>query len=262
MKTILDKDYNSHPGLSQSGAKEIIRSPLHFKAYLERDRDEQTPAQRIGSLVHLATLEPVKYDALICVAPECDRRTKDGKEIWASFQSSLRPGQEAITAKESELVTSVSIAAREALDKLCADLDAVIDSTEVPLEGTVNGTLIKGRLDAILLNEETGKRYVVDIKTTMDAGAESFAKDIANFKYYLQGAWYTTLAEAEGFYLIAVEKDAPNDWAIYTLDEAAHTKGLALMFSAIETFRQCNTFKQFPGYPKDIQTLALPKWVH
>ncbi len=262
MKTILEKDYNDHPGLSQSGAKEILRSPRHFKAYLERDRDEQTPAQRIGSLVHLASLEPVKYDALICVAPECDRRTKDGKEIWASFQSSLRPGQEAITQKESELVTSVSIAARDALDKLCADLDCVIDSTEVPLEGSINGTLIKGRVDAILLNEETGKRYVVDLKTTMDAGAESCGKDIANFKYYLQKAWYTKWAQADGFYFLAVEKDSPNEWAIYQLDEAGHTKGVALMLQAVETFRQCNTFKQFPGYPKDVQTLALPKWVH
>jgi exodeoxyribonuclease VIII len=259
MKIIKEENYNDHPGLSQSGAKEILRSPAHFKAYLERDRDEQTPAQRIGTLVHLATLQPDVFDATIVIAPECDKRTKEGKEIWAAFQSSLKPGQEAITAKDGDLITNVSIAAKDALDKLCSQLDAVVECVEVPLEGSINGTLIKGRLDAVLLAKD-GKRYVVDVKTTQDAGAESFGRDIANFKYYLQQAWYTTLAKADGFYFIAVEKDAPNEWAIYTLDEAGHTKGVALMLSAVETFRQCNTFKQFPGYPKDILTLALPKW--
>ena len=29
----------------------------------------------------------------------------------------------------------------------------------------------------------------------------------------------------------------------------------------LEAARSCNTFKQFPGYPKEVQTVSLPKWV-
>jgi hypothetical protein len=70
-----------------------------------------------------------------------------------------------------------------------------------------------------------------------------------------------TLAHADQFVFLAVEKDFPNCWATYTLDEAAHQKGLAMMNSAIDLFRSCNTFKQYPGYPQEVQTLSLPKWV-
>jgi hypothetical protein len=258
--TIPDDAYSTHAGLSQSGAKELLRSPAHFKQYLERDRSEQTPAQRLGTLIHLASLQPKVFDATIVVAPECDKRTKEGKEIFAAFQSSLKPGQEAISQKDSELVTNVSIAARAGLDKLMKDLDGEYMITEVPMVGRVNGTDIKGRLDAIITTK-SGKRIVVDIKTTMDAGAESFGRDIANYKYFLQQAWYTTLAHADQFVFLAVEKDAPNCWACYQLDEASHQKGLVLMNSAIDLFKSCNTFKQFPGYPQEVQTLSLPKWV-
>lgn len=256
---IPDDEYNNHPGLSQSGAKELLRSPRHFQEYLNRDRSEQTPAQRLGTLIHLASLQPRVFDATIVVAPECDKRTKEGKEIWASFQSSLQPGQEAITAKDGELVTAVSIAARAGLDKLMKDYDGESMITEVPMVGRVNGTDIKGRLDAIITTKD-GRRIVVDIKTTTDAGTP-FVKDIANYLYYLQAAWYTTLAHADEFVILAVEKDAPNEWACYALDAEAKQKGLALMNSAIDLFRSCNTFKQFPGYPKEVQTVSLPKWV-
>lgn len=256
--TIPDDAYNNHAGLSQSGAKELLRSPAHFKAYLERDRSEQTPAQRLGSLIHLASLQPKVFDATIVIAPECDKRTKEGKEIWAAFQSSLKDGQEAITAKEGELVTAVSIAARAGLDKLMKDYDGESMITEVPMVGRVNGTDIKGRLDAIITTKD-GRRIVVDIKTTTDAGS-AFVKDMANYMYYLQEAWYTTLAHADGFVFLAVEKDYPNEWACYSLDAEGHQKGLALMNTAIDAFRACNTFKQFPGYPKDVQVVSLPKW--
>lgn len=259
-KQIPDDQYADHHGLSQSGAKELLRSPAHYLAYLDRDRTEQTPAQRLGTLIHLASLQPKVFDATVVVAPDCDKRTKEGKEIWSSFQSSLKPGQEAISQKDGELVTNVSIAARAGLDRLMKDYDGESMITEVPMVGRVNGTDIKGRLDAIITTK-TGKRIVVDIKTTMDAGADSFARDIANYKYYLQASWYTTLAHADQFVFLAVEKDFPNCWACYTLDDAAHQKGIALMTQAIELYDSCNKFRQYPGYPQQVQTLSLPKWV-
>ena len=259
MNIITEEAYENHPALSQSGAKELLRSPRHFQEYLNRDRTEQTPAQRLGSLIHLASLQPAVFDATVVIAPECDKRTKEGKEIWAAFQSSLRPGQEAISQKDGELVTAVSISARAGLDKIMRDYDGVSIETEVPMVGRVNGTDIKGRLDALIKTKD-GRKIVVDIKTTMDAGTP-FVRDIANYMYYLQAAWYTVLAGADEFIILAVEKDSPNEWACYSLDDEAKQKGITLMNSAIELFRQCNTFKQFPGYPKEVQKVSLPKWV-
>jgi exodeoxyribonuclease VIII len=258
MNIIPENEYADHKGLSQSGAKELLRSPRHFLQYLERDREEQTPAQRIGSLVHMASLQPRLYDEVVAVAPECDRRTKDGKEIWAAFQSSLKDGQTAITQKESEAVISISVAAREALDDLTKQIGAVSSVVEQPMAKRYNGVDIKGRPD-IVFELKDGRRLVADIKTTTDAG-KPFVKDIANYLYFLQAAWYMELTGADRFVIIAVEKEAPHEWALYELDEASLAKGKALMDSAVALFGQCNAFKSFPGYPKDIQTVSLPAW--
>ena len=221
MKHITEEEYMTHPGLSQSGAKELLRSPRHFQAYLERDREEQTPAQRIGSLVHLASLQPSVYDDTIVVAPDCDKRTKEGKEIWAAFQSALKPGQTAITLKESELVTDISIAARDAIAKVQYGLGPVEEvMSEACFVTRYDGVDIKGRPDLVTKIRGCEADYVIDIKTCQSADQDAFARDIATYKYHLQQAFYGTLCNTgRNFIIVAIEKEPPYAWRIYTLND-------------------------------------------
>jgi hypothetical protein len=57
-----------------------------------------------------------------------------------------------------------------------------------------------------------------------------------------------------------VEKNPPYDWTIFELDEQAIAEGAKLMASACALYGECNLYKVFPGYSKNIQTLTLPKW--
>ena len=50
-------DYHSSPGLSFTGFKHFMRSPAHYKHFLTSEK-KQSHAQKLGSLLHLATLEP------------------------------------------------------------------------------------------------------------------------------------------------------------------------------------------------------------
>jgi hypothetical protein len=43
--------------LNYSGMKEILESPAHYQSYLKQERVE-TKALRVGTLVHLASLQP------------------------------------------------------------------------------------------------------------------------------------------------------------------------------------------------------------
>lgn len=62
-----ESEYRRYPALSQSGLKELSRSPAHYKSYLDRGIEE-TPAMRAGKIVHLLALEPeiAKTRIVVC----------------------------------------------------------------------------------------------------------------------------------------------------------------------------------------------------
>lgn len=250
--------YRNTSGLNYSLAKELTRSPAHYLAALNAPEEEETPALRLGRLVHLAALQPKEYDRTIRVAPKVDRRTSQGKETWAAFQSSLQPGEEAITQQEGEHVLSISARAADALQDLFS-INRGSVAFEQPLFATVNDVRIKGRPD-IVITREDGTKVVADLKTTNDASVKSFTKDIANYKYYLQAAWYTRLVGASDFVFVAVEKEAPFEYSLIRLDEQAMAQANAVMDSVLALYLQCSTFKQYPGYGRDVVTVQLPKW--
>jgi exodeoxyribonuclease VIII len=245
--------YNENPALNCSGAKIILQSPLHYQQWL-KEPHEDTPALKIGRLVHLASLEPQRYSKEVLTAPECDRRTKIGKELWENFIGALKPDQIAITQSESELITNVAASARTGLAKISQSMGDPEWIVETPVYNKFNGISIKGRPDLVLGD------VVVDVKTTLDAGSKSFSRDCVNFKYHMQAAWYLHLVGAKRFLFVVVEKNPPYDWTIYELDEQAIAEGAKLMASACALYGECNLYKVFPGYSKNIQTLSLPKW--
>src|SRR5690349_3941280 len=71
--------YHAGPGISSTGIKEILKSPAHYKAYLEGQED--TDAFRLGRLVHMRLLEPEAYVDSVVISPQVDARTKEGKAI-------------------------------------------------------------------------------------------------------------------------------------------------------------------------------------
>lgn len=253
--------YNEIKALSYSGAKEILKSPSHYKAWLEKEESD-SPALRLGRLVHLASLQPQVYDRTVRVAPECDRRTKEGKEIWSMFEQSLKEGEELIKKEDSELITNVSLSARDGIDKVIG-ANGIIKPASAPIvetayEGKLDGIAIKGRPDMVIpgLNGDA----IIDVKTTQSADYKSFSKDCANYKYHLQAAFYMTMTGATRFFIVAVEKTPPYAHAIFELDAEAISVGKALMKAACLTYRECSLYDNWPGYPSSVQNLSLPKW--
>jgi hypothetical protein len=66
--------------VSASGLKEVLRSPEHFRAYLDGER-RQTPAKFFGTAIHAYLLEPDVFARQYVVAPGGDKRSKDYKEF-------------------------------------------------------------------------------------------------------------------------------------------------------------------------------------
>jgi hypothetical protein len=107
------KEYRAFPAFNQSAAKHILTSPAHYQAYINTPQEE-TKALRFGTFVHSAVLEPHTLDDLYATAPDCDRRTKEGKAAWAEF-ATANAGKTILDAEESAIGHLVASHARLAL---------------------------------------------------------------------------------------------------------------------------------------------------
>jgi exodeoxyribonuclease VIII len=245
--------YNNIVALNYSGCKALLRSPGHYKAWLTEDKKD-SPAFQMCRLVHLAALQPELLAERVAVSPSLDRRTKEGKATFELFQSGLKEGQECVSQDIYEDVIRIAKSAHDAL----VALGLTEWQTEMGCVIGMGAITIKGRPD-LIAKDANGDLVVVDLKTTQDASPVAFAKDVANFKYHLQAAFYMRLTGAKKFIIIAQEKDLPCANRVYTLDEAALAEGNRLMEEAIALYSQCVAFDSWPTYSKDITTLSLPK---
>lgn len=246
--------YNNIVALNYSGCKALLRSPGHYKAWLTEDKKD-SPALQMGRLVHLAALQPELLAERVAVAPIADRRTKQGKEIYEAFQAGLKEGQECVSQDIYDDVIRIAQVARKSL----LDLNLTEWQTEMGCVLGMGPITIKGRPD-LIAKDANGDLVIVDLKTTQDASPASFAKDVANFKYHLQAAFYMRLTGAKKFIILAQEKELPCANRVYTLDEAALAEGNRLMDEALALYAQCVAFDSWPTYSKDITELSLPKW--
>ena len=251
------QEYNEVKALNYSGAKQILISPLAYQAWLKEERKE-TDALKLGRLVHLAALEPHVFDKQVRLAPTWDARTTEGKAIKKAFLATLKEGEEYLDQEEMDEVMSIAEGAQAGIESVASLIPDAVRLKEHIVTGKHEGAFIKGRPDLILHHADGGA--IVDIKTTMDAGAESFAKDVAKYKYHLQAAFYLHMTGAKRFFFVAVEKKAPFDWAVYELDAEALESGKRMMTSACLTYRECSLYNNWPGYSKAVQTITLPKW--
>ena len=137
--------YDGIQALNYSGSKELLgKSPAHYKTYLNHEREE-TKALRMGSLIHCAVLQPELLNEKFVTAPECDRRTKDGKATYEAFQSSLKPGMTIVSAEESCECHIIASAAKHALERM----EVTFEMTEFMFTTDHCGVQLKCAIDGV-----------------------------------------------------------------------------------------------------------------
>ena len=247
--------YRAIDAINCSGLKLIERSPAHYLQSRLEPR-EATPSQALGTLAHLLILEPARADEVM-VAPECDRRTKDGKAAWAAFQEAAA-GR--LVATQDQLDAARWM--RDAVDRSPYARALLSDGTpEVTLLYRLDSTPIKCRLDWLC----GGHDVILDLKTASDASESEFARAAGKYGYHLQAALYADAADAcrigpRSFVFLVVENTAPWAVALYQLDETAMHAGRIRYQRALDTYRTCLAADAWPGYPNEIQPLSMPKW--
>ena len=254
-----NEDYHSLPSISKSGLDLIHRAPALYK-YRRDNPQEQTAAMRWGTLVHTAILEPDTLTERVVVAPKFDRRTTQGKADAAAFEIDNR-GKDVITAEEMAdlLATRDAVWMHPATSKALGMLREV--ETSIFWSDEVSDIDCRCRPDGIMSNGT-----ILDVKTTVDASPDSFAKSIANYRYHVQAAFYSdgfkaAFGEApRGFAFLALEKTAPFLCALYVLDAKAVLRGRSEYRADLEVLRRCRASGEWPGLPDQPVILDLPRW--
>ena len=261
---MIEQEYRAQTAIAGSDAKKILPplTPSHYAAHMAGEiKREPSKAMLLGTMAHVAVLEPSKLDTAFVERPEgMDLRTKLGKE-WKESVGSMP----VLDQDEARAVRGIrdSIAANRAARQLLAETQS-----EVALFAEHRtGLWIKGRVDALKVVDDM-ECVIVDVKTT-SAGADynTFSRQAASLNYHVSAAWYCHLCGLNGlpparFYWIAVETSAPYAVAVYEIAPDALELGASLMSDALGLIAECEDAGVWPGYAPEVQSLNLPAWVY
>lgn len=244
--------YDGIQALNYSGAKELLKSPAHYQAYLNQEREE-TKALRMGSLIHCAVLQPELLNEKFITAPEVDRRTKEGKEAYAAFQSSLKPGMTVVSAEESAECHLIAARAKAALERM----EVVFDKSELMFTTDYNGVQLKCAIDGVTTD------YLWDIKTTEDASPAGILKAIRAYRYNLQAYFYRLCYETafgvrlSGFRFLFIEKQPPFATAVVEIGPELMSYAVSDFEKAVALYRECVTLNHWPAYGDEVQVIDI-----
>lgn len=249
--------YHAGPGVSSTELKEILRSPAHYRATLEAEKDSE--ALRFGRLVHMAVLEPERFQEEVAIEPEVNRRTKAGKEELAQFHEDhadkmiVKRSDHELAARIAVAINSTSLA-KSVLGPGQTERTAYWEDPQT-------GVLCKARADHIR------RGYIVDFKTTQDARFRPFQRQCANFRYHLSAAYYVdgfrhVLGQEgiKGFAWVAAEKQEPHGIGFYGADPSMLESGRREYRQALQTYAECLRTDNWPAYAAEFVNLGLPPW--
>ena len=268
LHTLPDEDYFAAPRASNSLLSELKKSPAHLQHAISFP-SEPTPAMRLGTAFHVATLEPRSFDENWARGSELSGRTKEGKAAKAALEEQfdadkiLKPDDYDTVCEMRESVLTHSIA-NHFLQGAETEVAAFWTDDESGIE-------CKAKIDALPTESpiayDNGD-YLVDLKSTIDASPEHMAKAIANFGYARQAAHYLSpFEDRDRFIIIAVEKKPPFALGVYEVSRVAIRHSASEVQRLLHLWEQCiDSFgwdEEWPSYTSDgIIELDLPPWAY
>ena len=246
---ITQKEYRTAEGISRSELNILLsQSPMHMKYAQEHKDETETLALLEGRAAHKEILEPDTFVDEFCCAPQCDRRTKEGKAIYEKFVAESN-GKDILTADSYQKVKDMAAAIREnplAVKFLNGEHELSFFWTDAE-----TGEKCKVRPDCI--TEIDGQKFIVDYKTTDSCADGHFERSVRKYGYkfqagmYREGVFQNTFEEY-GFAFVAQEKKAPYAVRVYICNEDFIQEGYEQFRKAISIYHYCKENDNFYGY--------------
>lgn len=229
--------YHKSEGVSKSGLDLIDRSPAHYKYPKSR---KSTRNMEIGTAIHAAILEPVRFDKEYCIV-DCDKRTEKAYKAALAIHGS----ELTLTKPESVNVLGMRESVHgnhEAMQFLTlpgkAELSAFATDPET-------GITLRARFDWI-----TNDGVSVDVKKTQDL--RKFGRSVSDYRYHVQEAVYRhvykliTGDDLQAFYFLAVEEESPHSNEMFLLDDEAREIGEFYFRKNLIEYAECLNSGKWP----------------
>lgn len=249
--------YHAGPGISSTGLKEILKSPAHYRAYL--DGQEDSAAFRLGRLVHMRLLEPEVYGQVVTFMPNFTElhghpNTNAHRQAKAEWLKA-NEHREVLTLNEAEEHERywLSMKASKLASKIFTGGSAEVSCYWID-EAT--GVLCRARADYIR------GEAIFDLKTTSySAAPKEFQKTVLNFAYHVSAALYLDgfqrFLPVKHFSWVALEKKPPYCFGFFAADQELLNAGRAEYTKALATFAECMKTQIWPGYEEKFVNLSL-----
>lgn len=247
-----EKEYNAAEGIRRSDLWWMNGTPEKFRWHMDNPDTEKSPALMFGSACHKWVLEKDDFGSEYAVAPQVDKRTKEGKAVWEQFCAE-NEGKAVVGQDDFNTMQAM----RDALNsnRLAKKLMFGKGETEQTFFWTDAETGEKCKIKTDRIVKYNRRWYVVDYKTCQCAETNRFNSEIWKFGYYFQAGMYTDgvmhgkkLRKRPGFLIVAQEKKAPYSVNVIEISEEVMNAGVAKFRELIGKYHDCAVLDNWPGY--------------
>lgn len=250
--------YHGSPGISFTGYKNFLKSPLHFKHARENPKPP-TASQKLGQLVHCLVLEPEKV-----------------AERFALIDGPMNKNPWKQQKDEAEAKGLLPVGGTDR-DKALGMRDAILSHPEASHlvktgKKEYSGFAVHEQLGIMwkcrpdIWNEDV--LSISDIKYVDDASEDGFLRQVLRMKYQFQSAWYLDVwGQLVGKPLqrhihICVEEEAPHAVQLHCLSDQDIEASRRAIRIKLQHFAECEAKNEWPGYPAGIIPMILPHYAY
>ena len=241
-----------------STLKLFERSAAHAKDALDHPKPP-SDAMEVGQALHLAVLEPERFKSEVARLPKMDRRTKEGKALWADFEANHK-GCIILDGDDYERVLGMQAAIRSHPEASLLFAPGGMNEATAIWQDAETGLTCKARLDK--LTTFYGQSAIPDLKSTPDARWKSFRWKVKDYSYHAQMAFYldglATLAPRDRFPIwVAVESERPFGVICHQPGEGILAEGRQLYRKWLVEYAECKKSGVWPCYASGIEVVEF-----
>lgn len=271
------EDYARWDAINFSRLKPIRDTCSKCKYAIDHPQ-KPTAAMILGSALHVAVLEPARFEGMFYICPPCNRTTTKGKEIWeqavkeANGREILRQGDDKDKSAINQLAKLRGMAKAVRDSKEAAPFLNAPGQNEVSMlwQDDDTGLMCKARMDRFSFDFAPldNSPLIVEIKSAEDASPFAFGKILHSYGYAAQGAGsyrvgVRKITGKTAFHIfIVVENEPPHDLAVYAMDNITLQTGERHYQQMLRRYSKCVKTGKWPGYPPGIKPISMPEYSH
>jgi len=256
LQLITNEQHHAHPAIGSSDLKLFRRSPLHYWHRKHNPAYKPKPpsaSMQMGTALHIALLEPERFEKAVGRALEMPKTSKAAKEAHAAHDA-----QYELTIKGEDYDRVLAMRTSALQHPIIRRITETVTNTEqsIFVKDPTTGLELKIRVDAL-----TAPGWLIDIKTTSDASNGKFKWSIRDYGYDHQAAYYLKVLrltgyEPQGQLQVLLESEAPYAPRVIRLPDvainAAAVNNELCLQSIAEHLQQYGTDVPWPAYETSI----------